>query len=97
MGARIAPPYANLFMGKLEQEFLRIQDKIPQVWSRYIDDIFALWDQGQGVIQRGGVHWDLPPPPEKVSPPPVKKFPHLVQYATVCCTTPGHIITSLKS
>ena len=43
--------YANLFMGKLELEFLRTQDKIhvhvPRVWWRYIDDIFTIWDHGE--------------------------------------------------
>ena len=41
----MAPSYANLFMGKLEREFLQTQDKIHRVWWRYmyIDDIFAIW------------------------------------------------------
>ena len=41
MGTRMAPLYANLFMGKLRREFVQIQDKTPWVWWRYIDNIFA--------------------------------------------------------
>ena len=51
MGTRMAPSYANLFMGKLEREFLRTQDKIPRVWWRYIDDIFAIWDHGEPSLR----------------------------------------------
>lgn len=46
MGTRIAPSYANLFMGKFEQRF--ITSGIPFVsninmYRRYIDDLFFLW------------------------------------------------------
>ena len=51
MGTCIAPSYANLFMGKLEQEFLRTQEKVPLVWWRYIDDIFAVWTHGEPALQ----------------------------------------------
>ena len=47
----MVPSYANLFMGKLEQEFLRTQDKIPRVWWRYIDDIFAIWDHSEPSLR----------------------------------------------
>ena len=45
MGTKVAPTYACLFMGWLEEEFLqkkwnRVQ---PKLWRRYIDDIFFLW------------------------------------------------------
>ena len=46
MGTRMAPSYANLFMGKFEQQFLRTQDRVPLVWWRYIDDVFAVWTHG---------------------------------------------------
>ena len=51
MGPRMAPSYANLFMGKLEREFLQTQDKMPRVWWRYIDDIFAIWDHGEPTLR----------------------------------------------
>ena len=46
MGTCMAPSYANLFMGRLEQEFLLTQDKLPRVWWRYIGNIFAIWTHG---------------------------------------------------
>ena len=46
MGTRLAPTYACLFMGSLEEEFL--QEKWfgvqPKMFKRYIDDLFFLWD-----------------------------------------------------
>ena len=43
MGTRMAPSYANLYMGKFEQQFLQTQNKLPLVVGRYIDDLFAIW------------------------------------------------------
>ena len=40
--SRIAPSYANLFMGHLEQEFLNSEPYKPSLWLRFIDDIFLL-------------------------------------------------------
>ena len=44
----MAPSYANLFMGKFEQQFLQTQDRLPLVWWRYmyIDDVFAILTHG---------------------------------------------------
>ena len=52
MGTRMAPSYANLFMGKLECEFLLTQDLKPRVWWRFIDDIFAIWTHGEQSLLR---------------------------------------------
>ena len=43
MGTQMAPLYANLFLGKSEQEFLQTQNRLPLVCWRYIDDVFAIW------------------------------------------------------
>ena len=47
MGTRVAPTYANIFMGKLEKEIL---SNCPQhlqpfihTWQRFIDDILIIW------------------------------------------------------
>ena len=47
MGTRVAPTYANIFMGKLEKLML---EKSPEylkpflhTWKRFIDDIFLIW------------------------------------------------------
>ena len=46
METQMAPSYANLFMGKFEQQFLQAQNKLLLVWWRYIDDVFAIWTHG---------------------------------------------------
>ena len=47
IGTKMAPPYAVIFMGKIEEEFLETQSLKPMVWWRYIDDIFMLWQHGE--------------------------------------------------
>ena len=51
MGTRMAPSYANLFLGKLERKFLATQNRIPRVWWRYIDDTFAIWTHGEPALR----------------------------------------------
>lgn len=48
MGSKVAPTFANIFMGNLETQILRNCGKFKgmiykQFWRRYIDDIFILW------------------------------------------------------
>ncbi|KAL9966489.1 hypothetical protein ACROYT_G024571 [Oculina patagonica] len=47
MGTRMAPTYANLYMGHLESKLLAKSPLKPLVWFRYIDDIFFLWTHGE--------------------------------------------------
>ena len=42
MGTKMAPAYANLFMGKIENKLQAMTDKI-FIWKRFIDDIFIIW------------------------------------------------------
>ena len=46
----MAPSYANLFMGSLEEDFLNLEDSKPDLWLRFIDDIFLLWTQGHDSL-----------------------------------------------
>ena len=47
MGTRMAPSYANLFMGKFEQQAIDNSSLKPFIWWRFIDDIFMIWRHGE--------------------------------------------------
>ena len=50
MGTRMAPSYANLFMGSLEATALENAPYKPLVWWRFIDDNFLIWTHGQDKL-----------------------------------------------
>ena len=52
MGTRMAPSYANIFMGVLEKNMLATpraapQGKTPLFYKRFIDDVFGIWLFGE--------------------------------------------------
>ena len=49
MGTKMAPSFANIFMGALEQTLLSSSPNhlIPLLWKRFIDDIFLIWTHGE--------------------------------------------------
>ena len=47
MGTRVAPSYANTFMGWFEDQFVYTYTPEPIIWKRFIDDIFIIWTHGQ--------------------------------------------------
>ena len=51
IGTKMAPPYAILFMGDLEEKILKDCDKKSLTWWRYIDDIFMLWQHGEKELK----------------------------------------------
>ena len=52
MGTKMAPSYANLFMGVLEhvQQMLSSYKYKPLAYFRYIDDIFMIWAEGEETL-----------------------------------------------
>ena len=44
MGMRMAPSYANIFMGRLESQLLQQTTNRPSTWWRFIDDTFCNLD-----------------------------------------------------
>ncbi|XP_078374508.1 uncharacterized protein LOC144658057 [Oculina patagonica] len=46
MGTRMAPAFANLFMGDFERKALEGYTDKPLLWFRYIDDILMFWTHG---------------------------------------------------
>ncbi len=59
MGTPIPPNYANLFMGKFEQDHVYnnnpFQSNI-KVWMRYIDDCFMIWSGSEQELDLFVVH-----------------------------------------
>ena len=49
MGTKMAPSYANLFMGKIEQQLTH-----PKIhcWKRFIDDIFLIWTDTEAELKK---------------------------------------------
>ena len=46
MGTKMAPSFANLFLGHFEANALKNAPFHPHMWFRYIDDIFMIWTEG---------------------------------------------------
>ena len=46
MGTKMAPSFANLFLGTFEANALKNAPFNPHTWFRYIDDIFMIWTEG---------------------------------------------------
>ncbi len=49
MGTKMAPSFANIFIGALEQSLLSSTPNhlVPLLWKRFIDDIFLIWTYGE--------------------------------------------------
>ena len=50
MGTKMAPSYANIFMGILEKQMLSTYPHKPFIYFRYIDDVFMIWTKGKGSL-----------------------------------------------
>ena len=56
METKMAPSYANLFMGVLEQQMLSSYKYKPLAYFRYIDDIFMIWTEGEEALNEFLTH-----------------------------------------
>ena len=50
MGTKVAPSYANTFMGWYEEKYVYTYPKQPLLWKRFIDDIFVIWHHTQNEL-----------------------------------------------
>ena len=50
MGTKMAPAFANLFMGDFESKALDGFPDKPFLWWRYIDDFFMIWTLGEDEL-----------------------------------------------
>ena len=51
MGTKMAPSYANIFMGKLEKQLLESSIERPLSWYRFIDDVDMKWTRNDEELQ----------------------------------------------
>ena len=51
IGTKFALPFAVHYMVALEQNILSKVKKKPNVWWRYIDDIFFIWEHGKDSLK----------------------------------------------
>ena len=47
MGTKMAPSYANIFMGRVEKQLLESSIEKPLSWYRFIDDVDMKWNKGE--------------------------------------------------
>ena len=52
MGTKMAPAFANLFMGDFERKALDNSPDKLYLWWRYIDDIFLIWTLGEEKLDK---------------------------------------------
>ena len=50
MGTKMAPAYANIFMGKFEERLLETSIERPLSWYRFIDDVDMKWNKGEDAL-----------------------------------------------
>ena len=56
MGSKLAPAYANTFMGKLEKNILATSPLKPSYYHRFIDDIFMVWPHSEEELDQFITH-----------------------------------------
>ena len=56
MGSKLAPAYANTFMGKLEKSILNSYPLKPSYYRRFIDDIFIIWPHSETELKKFLTH-----------------------------------------
>ena len=47
MGTKLAPALATIYIGDIEEEFIAERTKKPDLWVRYIDDVFMTWSHSR--------------------------------------------------
>ena len=52
MGTKLAPSFANLFMGNFEEKHVYTYKLQPLIWKRFIDNIFFVWTYGPDELDK---------------------------------------------
>ena len=52
MGTKMAPAYANIFMGQIEPKLIALAPTNIAMWKRFIDDIFIIWMGNESDLKK---------------------------------------------
>ena len=52
MGSKLAPAYANTFMGQLEKDIIDTSPLKPTYYRRFIDDVFMIWPHSKTELEQ---------------------------------------------
>ena len=52
MGTKLAPSFANPFMGSFEKKYVYTYELQHLIWKRFIDDIFFVWTYGPDELDK---------------------------------------------
>ena len=88
MGTKMAPAYANIFMGRLKGQLLKSVALRPFSWLRFIDDIDMKWSHGRETLtafldKANNFH-------------PSIKFTAEIQPSSTCFRTPNQVLWAIQ-
>ena len=52
MGSPLSPTVANIYMEAFEKQALKTSLQKPDLWVRYVDDVFAIWPHGRQALDK---------------------------------------------
>ena len=94
MGTKVAPAYANTFMGWFEEKYVYTYRKQPLIWKRFIDDIFAIWQYDHDELTEFVTYLNTRMPSIKFEAETSKSFVSFLD-VKVIIGPEGHIKTTL--
>ena len=94
MGTRVAPCYANTFMGWFEDTYVYTYHTAPALWKRYIDDIFVIWTHSELELETFVGHLNQCMPSIKFETDISQEKVHFLD-VTVILGPEGSILTDL--
>ena len=95
MGTKVAPSFANTFMGWFESKYVYTYRLQPLLWVRFIDDIFVIWQHGRSALKAFETHLNQCIPSIKFETDISDTQVHFLDVTVTLTNATGEISTSL--
>ena len=95
MGTKVAPSFANTYMGWFESKFVYTYHQQPLLWVRFIDDIFVIWQHGLTAFKDFEDHLNQCVPSIKFETDISNTEVHFLDVTVSLANDTGEISTSL--